>query len=465
MEKTQSQLAKGAIDRALLLLGPQITPDANGVASAAPGTIQASDTRAVLDLLVASDPAKLLAGELNLRHMTQSLFDWHGTKRSTKPLLHAFHNALQVPGRYDHAVELTAFLSALSPMLEPDRLARLYALVNEVETVYSPVRYTVSLSNKLQSVLGQYQPQRIEQLAATLWIDSHSGRWWDMTDGVTDEAVGDGEQPADRAAARREAQRADVDPIEQLLEIGRTAWSPKAAAAFAALPYDERVHAAFKKYVKRANGGDDVDPDMSVLAAAVAWLPILDRPESPIAPLIHTLRNVRETLAEVLGDDMQHLYSVPDKPKSFRALFPDVRLYGDQILFPYHREVLATDGRIKDGVTFDLITTVGELQENREYMGNCTWSYKARMEKGTHAIYRLHHDGAIYNASMSADGGRWKVGEVNARFNGRDGHTVPASVRKAFDTFVRTLSAASAVETQKLSAASKVRIKARFSVI
>jgi hypothetical protein len=435
--------AKAAIDVAIALLTPQSASADAPAAAKGPG-IQASDARAVLDVLVASNPEKLLSGELNLRHMTESLFDWHGTKRSTKPLLHAFHNALQVPGRYDHAVELTAFLSALSPLLDADRLARLYALTTQVETVYAPVRYTVSLSNKLQSVLGSYQPQRIEQLASTLWVDAHAGRWWDMTDGVAPDP--DAEAP--------DEQDADEDPVKQLIENGRTTWSERAARAFANLPYDERVHERVREYVQKANKGIDVDVDLSVLAAGIGWLPILDRPESPIGPLINTLRQIREALGEA--------YTCPAKPKRFRDLFPDVRIYGDRMTFPHHPEVQATHGLTRRGVRLELVRTAAELQENRAYMGNCTWSYKNRMDKGTYALYRVHYDGHIYNAAMTAAAGTWRVGEVNSRFNRGN---VPAIVHQTFRDLVRSMSAASAVEAQRGSEAASLRVKARFSVL
>jgi hypothetical protein len=212
------------------------------------------------------------------------------------------------------------------------------------------------------------------------------------------------------------------------------------------------VHEIVKRYVQRANNGDDVDVDLSVLAASLSWLPILDRPESPIAPLINTLRRVREALGE-------H-YQAPAKPKRFRELFPDVRLYGDRMSFPYHQEILFTDGIVGGGVRFELIKTPAELQENRTFMGNCTWTYKERMEKGTHAIYRLHEGGEVYNAAMSASNGSWRVGEINSRFNRGN---VPQSVRRVFEAFVRGLSADSAEAAQET--AQVLRVKARFSVL
>jgi hypothetical protein len=439
-EPTATDQAKSAIDRAIALLCP---PPAPGTPAPAGSQIQASHARAVLDQLVGSDPEQLLSGELNLRHMTQSLFDWHGTKRSTKPLLHAFHNALQVPGRYDHAVELTAFLSALSPLLEPDRLARLYTMVEQVQSVYAPVRYTVSLSNKLQHILGSYPQARIEQLAQTMWIDSHAGRWWDMTDGIADADIA---APADEDIAE--------NPVADLIETGRTPWTIQAADEFAALPYNKAVHEVVKRYVKRANSGADVDPDLSVLAAKLTWLPILDRPESPITPLINTLQSIRDTL----GDG----YECPDKPKRFGDLFPDVRIYGEGVIFPFHRDVLRADRFSHKGVRFELVRTVGALQENRTFMGNCTWSYKSQMEKGTYALYRLHYGDHIYNAAMRSAGGRWTVGEINSRFNRGN---VPTRVRTAFTEFVANMSRESAVEAEKGSEAAALRIRPRFSVI
>lgn len=440
MARVDTEQAKSAIDRAITLLMPQ----AQAGSPQGTGHIQASDARTVLDTLVASDPATLLSGELNLRRMTESLFDWHGAKRSTKPLLHAMHNALLTPGRYDHAVELTAFLSALSPLLEADRLARLYSLASRAENVYAPVRYTVSLANKLRSVLGDYQPARIEQLAETLWIDAHSGRWWDMTDGV----------PLDEDGEPIVADEAPQDAVEQLIETGRATWTPRAAERFACLPYNKAVHEIIRTYVRKANSGDDVDPDLSVLAASLSWLPILDRPESPIAPLINTLQSIREAMGE--------LYEAPAKPKRFRDLFPDVRFYGDKLIFPHHPEVLRTHGMMAHGIRFELVMTAAQLQANREYMGNCTWSYKGQMEKGTYALYRLHVGETIYNASMAVQAKRWQVREVNGRFN-RGG--VPDGVRDTFAALARGLSTHSAAEAEAGSEAAAVRIRARFSVL
>ena len=88
--------------------------------------------------------------------------------------------------------------------------------------------------------------------------------------------------------------------------------------------------------------------------------------------------------------------------------------------------------------------------------------YKDRMDKGTYALFRLHHDGHIYNAAMVVTNGVWRTGEINSRFNSGG---VPEGVRRSFGNMVRTMSNESAVAAQRGSEAAQLRIKARFSVL
>ena len=172
-----------------------------------------------------------------------------------------------------------------------------------------------------------------------------------------------------------------------------------------------------------------VDPDVALLASYIPWLSSDERLESPVSGLLDILLQVTSTLEN---------YRFPDKPRSFTELFPNIMLY-ETTEFPFTPTVLGQDRRAltKDS-SLEVVRNSHQLQENRQYMGNCTWSYKNRMEKGEYVLFRIHQGNTVYNGSMTLDKkqGTWRLGEINSRHN-RGG--VPEDIRAAFRKFISEL--------------------------
>ena len=396
-------------------------------------TVPTAKTRAALDLLVNSTPEKLISDQVNLRELTSNLFDWAGEPKATKNLMRALSNALNTPGKYSHAVELAAYLAALAPLFQPDRLVRLFGAIDEVNTAFAPARFTLQLSHKLKRLLEQYPEERREKLAYSLWVQSHGGRWWDLTAGQDVDVV----EP-DNTMSKQEM----LDLFEQY----KLTWSPATAARFTQIDEHDSIRDVLEKYNDELLDEKILDPDVAVLASHLDWLAPFERPESPVGSLLDTLHGI---IAEID-------YDMPEKPKSFSEMFPNIQLY-DSNMFPFPNAIYQCDGRMLiPNVRMELVSTATVLADNRTYMGNCTWSYKSRMEKGEYVLFRIHDGEHIYNGSMILNGNTWRLGEINSRHNRGQ---VPTAVRNAFNRFIDELPPAVADNdlTRKQEAYEKLR--------
>lgn len=403
-----------AVKGALSLLGKGTTEDNKNSAA-----VPTARTRAALDLLASSTPESLIAKEVDLRQLTRDLFDWSDKPRATKNLMRAVAEALNTPNKYSHAVELTAYLVALAPALEPDRLVRIYGALAEVNTAYAPAKYTLQLSHKLSRLLRPFPEERQEKLAYSLWIQAHKGRWWDLTSGGRDDAVAVDEAPV---------QETDAELIAKLREF-ELPWSPAVAVRFRDMPKNPLILEILEDYNSAYLKEKVLDPDIALISSSIPWLTPTQRTESPVGSLLDTLDSIVKAID----------YTFPEKPKTFSELFPDIRLY-DNTRFPFPDSILRQEGKMIDAnsARLEVVRDSVILAENRDYMGNCTWSYKSRMEKGEYVLFRIHKGGEVYNGSMMIRSGRWGLGELNSRFNRGN---VPTGLRNAFSAFIGTLPA------------------------
>ncbi len=331
-------------------------------------------------------------------------------------MIRALSETLQTPGKYSHAVELIAYISALVPLLEPDRLARLFNAINDVDTAFAPAKYTLQLSHRLQWLLERYPEERRERLAYSLWIESHRGRWWDLTAGPNNAVVAVDPEPID-----------DQVLLELLKEM-KLPWNPNTADYFSKMPENEVVREVLYRYNNLLLKGRIVDPDIAVLVSHISWLAPLERPESPVGGLLETIKNIHDELN----------YEMPKKPQTFSALFPDIKLYGGA-RFPFPNNILATDGvELTKGVKMELVADATMLADNKTYMGNCTWSYKKNMENGSYVLYRIHDGDNIYNGSMTLNKNTWMLREINSRFNRGN---VPKHIQNSFTDFITKIPA------------------------
>lgn len=378
--------------------------------------VPTAKTRAALDLLVSNTSEQLADHQINLRELSNDLFNWSGKIRSNKNVMRALNTALQTEGKYSHAVEITAYVAALAPFLEADRLARVFDAMNEVSTAFAPAKYTLQLSHKLGWLLERYPEERREKLAYNLWVEAHQGRWWDITAGR-----GNGGGVAD-------AEPTDFESMVESFSSFKFPWTPANAERFAELPEDDRVRESLRKYNDFLLKEKIMDPDIALYASQLPWLSPSERPESPVGSLLDTIKEIVDTVE----------YTLPEKPKKFSDLFPDIKLYGGTE-FPFPYSVLDTDSKeLMPSVKMELVRNATILADNRTFMGNCTWSYKNRMEKGEYVLYRLHHKGEIYNAAMTlnSNGKKWAMGEINSRFNRSN---VPGNVKDSFKNFVERM--------------------------
>jgi hypothetical protein len=405
-----------AVQNALMFIGgPQ-----QSTAAVKSHTVPTAKTRAALDLLSASTAEQLAESQASLRELASDLFNWSEEPKATKNVMRALGEALNTPNKYSHAVELTAYIAALVPLLQPDRLVRLFGAIAEVETAFAPSKYTLQLAHKLRRLLERFPEERREKLAYSLWVESHSGRWWDLTAG----------QKVAEAPNHN-----DVLPQKAMLELfaeHKLAWNPATAAAFKKIKPSTVIRESLEEYNKALMKEKVVDPDVAVLASYLDWLTPLERPESPVGSLLDNLHEIITAIE----------YDIPEKPKSFSAMFPNIKLYGNTE-FPFPNTVLSTNGKALTAETrLEVVNNAALLADNRTFMGNCTWSYKYRMEKGEYVLFRIHEDTTIYNASMILNSkGKWIFGEINSRFNRSE---VPAKVREAFKLFVGELPLAQA---------------------
>lgn len=455
---------RAAVDAVIKLMGPgptQHRPQAQ--APKATHMLPSARVRAALERLVQYGTVEELDRHSpDMKALAADLFDWSPDQKSTKAtksvakalgtlLLARDANGVS---RYPHAVEMVSFAAAAAPLLEPDRLLRLLASAENVETAFAPQRYTMQLASALKTVFGRYPDQRREQLLISLWQQSHAGRWWDITSGIVTVRTGLARRrrdPDEEAQERREAAEAQLrtllageaentaegrDLLVSAMLEGQVPFSDTAARLVGDLPETPELRAKLVGFAEIMNGGESVDPDIAVLASHIGWLRPAERPETPVTWLVKTLIRVITPDPET---GVVALESLPDKPKEFRELFPQVSLSG----FPFPNAIQSLHHKRLDGVqgepvVIELVHNAAELAENRDYMGNCTWSYKAQMEAGTYALLKLWRGDSCYNAALLYNGGGWRPGEINSRFNAGG---VPDDIRAATATLAARLPA------------------------
>lgn len=381
-------------------------------------SLPTAKVRAALDLLSDSTAQSLEEDEVNLRDLCKDLFEWTGGTRVNRPLIQTVQDALTTKGKYSHAVEVIAFAAACVPLLEPDRLARLITNgLKDVDTAFAPAKYTLQLAQRIYPIFSQYSVERQERLLTSLWVQSHKGRWWDLTDGQGDDdaAVDNGD----------EYSRAELQDALMERELS---WNPRIAEQVSKLRRNKDLLEALDDYNADLLSGKAVDPDIAVLASHIPWLTPNERPESPVGGLLDYLNTLMVDLE----------IRLPKKPKKFSDLFPNIALYGESLVFPFPRNVFQTDSKeLMPGVKMEIVKNAAQLAENRTYMGNCTWSYKGQMEKGTYVLYRLYDEqGSVYNASMVAGNNAWRMGEIEGRHAMRN---IPGELRRAFQQFTSSV--------------------------
>lgn len=400
--------ALSAILTAQSLVGGGSANKAGATKNATP-VLPTAQTRKALDLLANNTSKTFVALRLDMKAFVTDLFAWSGKPRFSKPLMHKVNQLVNDAPNYQHNIELIAYAVAASRMLDADRLTRV--LDTKAETAYAPARYTIQLAQKLEKVFGQYQPQRQEQLIIDLWKVAHEGRWWEIH-AVVEEG--------------NEAVNLNRDELVEKFVDESLVYSKANAKALNRVGPHEEIVKKLQTYTKELAKGNPVNPDIAVYSSRLTWLPTEIRPESPVSAVLQTYIELVELID----------YEAPKAPETFAKLFPNVQLYsGEQ--FPYHSSVARLEGQ-HGNMRVELIKTAGALEENRNYMGNCTGGYLQRLLKGTTFILRIHdRQGNVYNAAASGQEGQaWHLGEINSRHNRGN---VPAQVRELAANMIQAL--------------------------
>lgn len=375
--------------------------------------------RAAIDYLAGMTPERLQSERVDLKPLVNDLFNWPGTPKGTRTVLRALIQALNTPGKYSQAIELTAFLSSLANVLEADVIARMFVLVNSAENAYAPNRYLVQRSGRMQTFADQFSPERKERILSSLWTEVHRGRWWDISSGDV-----------------QHWEIVDEDGTEEdtRLEDFRTGKMTLTKANINFLnTYPQRQ--AIREYVDQHNltiaQGKTIEPDIPVLIAFIEDLPPLERAEIPFELLLNRLDEVYEAF------DTLHR---PRRPDTFLDLFPNLALYGDADVFAYPAAIMQTHNkRVMVGqtpMTLNLIKNSAELGDNRTFMGNCTWSMQSTLKAGTSVLYRVDYQDVAYNIAFHLRNNEWVLREVNSRFNHGN---VPTTLREFVNQMPNTI--------------------------
>ena len=440
-ERVSAEQVSAAIKDASHVLG--ITTD-TAVAANAPAVASKGATyRGELEVFSRFNSDTELAASLDERdtNLKTVMRDLLGDK-STAAVAKAMGTALAT--NYASAVEMLGLVAAAADMLEPDRIARIITVAGATSTAYAPERYIVRFTTQLKQLLGGYQPARIETLLTGLWTVAHSGRYWDVTFGCPVD-----EQPARRRRRNRDADAAAAAAITDMVNANdltssgaqnavvaglveeRLTYTRQMALLLETLPFSVEHADALSQLGERSRRGETLNPDTVVLMSHISWLIPNDRPESVMSWLVTSVLNSRRDpeTNEVAFD------TLPKKPKEWAALYPDVSGFGK---FPFPHQVYRLHGTALPGTTLgvDLIRTAGELDNNRQFMGNCTGAYRSQMEKGTYVLLRIESGVRTYNAALLHANGKWRAGELNSRFNRGD---VPTTVRDGVGTIIKHL--------------------------
>lgn len=420
-----------AINNAFALIGKPV--DTTHKTSA---VLPTARTRGAIDKLSQTNPKELAEGNVPLKPLLQDLFNWDGQNHVNKPLIRAFNEAVNTPGKYPHVVELTGFLAALAPLLEADQIARMYSLVNEVNTAFAPSKYTIQLSNRLKAVFSDFSKERIERLASSLWESSHQGRWWNLAAGIP--VAMEPETPPE-ASSPDAVFRSIVSNFDHSMKIEEglafdgipptLVWNRQNQESFARIKPSQAVALLAERFVEATEDEKAVNPDIAVFLSSLPWLAPYQRPESPINGLMGTLMEMMDNTTED--------YRRPKKPRTFVELFPGLKYY-EGATTPYPAPPEMSNLHI-EGATIRFIQDQTQLASNASFMGNCTMTYKDRLARGEAVMLYIEKGNRQYNCAIT-NPTSWRIQEINSRHNAGN---VDKGLRDAITTFVKNLPPAS----------------------
>lgn len=409
-------------------------------------------SRAALDKLINGQPSDYT--DANLRLLLQDLLNWNGENKVNKPLIRSYGEMLKQPLLYPKLVEFTGYAMAVAPLLEADHLVKMLDSVPNTKTSFAPTAYTLSFNKNVQAAFKDLSPVRVEKIASSLWEESHRGRWWNMTAGLDNVQLQQGDVTPEELVK-------SLKSYENNENMENIIWSPENQEKFTKYiekRLDKDLAKLSEKFRMDLMEGKAITPDVAIFLSSIPWLAPNQRPESPINSLLRTLGEMRK-------DENFHM---PKKPNGIKDMFPNLVLGGSgkngvEYLFDYNVFRLFNSNNLMVGSGENveevrLIVNRAQLANNANHMGNCTLTYETNMKQGQYALAYVKTAGAEYNISITLPNNNqnfWRIGEINTRHN-RGG--VPDATRRAITQAVAQLPAISN-EYKTLLAANKEKGK------
>ena len=400
----------------------------------APHMMPSAKARHTLERLIHGNPT--VFDNEPLKPAVQSLFNWDGKNHTNKPLIRIFDEVIKNKGTYPQAVEMIGFLSAASPLLEADQIARILEHAKTTKTAFAPTLYTLTFAQRIKDAFEYLSPERRERMILGTWETIHNGRWWNTTAAITEhvqqEAVLSGKDVLD--TFKKYAKEHSQDEVTALQTLDHAIWTEQGQANFHNEIKDNLVREVAQVaeiFRKQLVLGYAINPDAAIYLSAVPWLAPDQRPESPISSVLKLLNSIY--------DNEELDLKKPKKPNKFSEYFEntglDISSLG-QIDYIFDPNIVNTmEGQnLLPGVPLKLIASKAKLRENAKHMGNCTLSFESNMDRGEYALFYAKDERTDeeYNLAVHLVNSKWVVREVNSRYN----RGVSSAIRDAFSNIV-----------------------------
>lgn len=302
------------------------------------------------------------------------LFGWNHSygeelSRPAKTVTKALAKLLEQ--NYMSGVEMAAFASASSKLLEPDRLAKLIAHAESTACSYGPPTSQVTLSADLEVVLSRYREDRRLTLLRSLWDAARGGFWFDQLGIVLKP------HSSRRKFVKPDLAETGCELKDRMLFERNPGFMTHELDAIGGLEWTAAERDALAGRLRR----DDVPAGLVVASSKVAALEVGQRAPTPIAEILAiTAASLNELVESGTFET-----AIPAKPTSWDQLCLGV----DNIPFPVPAELSNVFGRASKKGSLPNITsetrvlgTPSELETNSEVMRNCTNGWRSRSESG-----------------------------------------------------------------------------------
>lgn len=407
-----------------------------------------------LDAIVDDDERKRMARRVKKAQRrlaaAERLAKEPAASKVNKNVLRAVGRALDQPDAvaYAKTADILGLASTFSGFLTPEGIIRIVELVHDetIVSAYAPASEMVATVLNLDTIIYDLPEDHRCDLLIDLTKVSHHGRWSDYTAGRTSATrrahVGHIEAPF--AQVPGDLQRLKDSTVIKRVLNGELNYNT--TGIITRLQNVGTIEPVLVAQIYTASHNAHIDPD---LAALLSYLPLRSThlPPTPVPQMINILSHDIGVMREA-GNDM--LLDQIRQSRVWAEWHPDP----DLEMYPYPAYIYRTHGmRIQDHadnngeIVVEIVNCPAALHANKEYMGNCTYTYNQQCKNGTYVLWRLHYRGNIYNAAITSDNrganNHWREREINSRHNGGN---VPESVRAVWRELIARVNQAAAQE-------------------